>query len=144
MIERRNYELPPDLVIDRLTAYIFKHYRHLLNAEETALERLRIARGKALGAQARHPEAAFPERGQELERLFRVNSLAEQHPDLYRRLHSSTVAAEMASARDRVMRDFADQIVLNKCPKCGSLCLTPHAKACVDCGHTWHHHGEEK
>ncbi len=131
MIERRVIPLPPDLAIDRLTAYIFKHYATLLTDEERALQRLHIAKGKSWGAAIRG--GLQPEK---LESFFRVDNLPKRFPALAKRLETSTVAAEMIRARDRVLRD--NDIVLNKCPRCGELCLTPKARACVDCGHTWH------
>lgn len=144
MIERRFIDLPPELAIDRLTAYIFKHYRQFLTADEQALDRLHIVRIKQFGARLRYPANASSERDRKLERLFQVNALAKNHPGLYRRLQSSTIAAEMAAARDRILRDFAGHIVLNECPQCGALCLTPRAKACLECGHTWHTQGAQR
>jgi acetyl-CoA carboxylase biotin carboxylase subunit len=73
---------------------------------------------------------------EEAEKFFRVDHLPTRFPALAKRLETSTIAAEMTRARDRVLRD--NDIVLNKCPRCGELCLTPRARACLDCGHTWH------
>lgn len=131
MAEHRWFPLPPDLAIDRLTAYIFKHYESLLNDEERALQRLHIAKGKSWGSAMR--DGSQPEK---LESFFRVDNLPKRFPALAKRLETSTIAAEMTRARDRVLRD--NDIVLNKCPRCGELCLTPKARACLDCGHTWH------
>jgi len=39
---------------------------------------------------------------------------------------------------DRLLRECADQIVFNRCPKCQSLARTPRAKQCPKCFHSWH------
>lgn len=120
--------MTPDLAIDRLTAYIFKHYTTLLTEEEHALKRLHMIRFQF------DPQRAILKKAEE---VFHVDDLPTRFPALAKRLETSTIAAEMTRARDRVLRD--NDIVLNKCPRCGELCLTPKARACVDCGHTWHH-----
>jgi hypothetical protein len=40
--------------------------------------------------------------------------------------------------RERVMRDHADDIVVNRCPACDRIVKTPRAKQCLWCGHDWH------
>jgi hypothetical protein len=38
----------------------------------------------------------------------------------------------------RLIREHADKIVWNLCPKCGSLARTPRACLCPVCSHTWY------
>jgi hypothetical protein len=38
----------------------------------------------------------------------------------------------------RILRDHPSEVVLNLCPKCGALTMTPTAKLCLRCGHAWH------
>jgi len=46
--------------------------------------------------------------------------------------------AFLRRTRDRILRDHADQVVLNYCPKCGGLAKTPMAQQCHWCFHDWH------
>lgn len=43
-----------------------------------------------------------------------------------------------SSARARVMRDHADEVVVNRCPSCLRVVKTPLARQCLWCGHDWH------
>jgi hypothetical protein len=40
----------------------------------------------------------------------------------------------------RIMKAHSKDIILNRCPKCGSLCRTPSARLCPNpkCNHTWY------
>jgi hypothetical protein len=38
----------------------------------------------------------------------------------------------------RILRDSADRVFLNRCPKCAGLTRTPRARLCLHCGHSWH------
>jgi hypothetical protein len=48
------------------------------------------------------------------------------------------VAVFWRRVRDRILRDHADKVVLNYCPKCGGLAKTPRAQQCQWCFHDWH------
>lgn len=39
---------------------------------------------------------------------------------------------------DRLLRDHADQIVVNRCPRCTKIVVSPGARQCLWCGHDWH------
>lgn len=47
-------------------------------------------------------------------------------------------AAFRDRVRDRLLRECADSIVLNRCEKCSRLVATPRARQCLWCGHDWH------
>jgi hypothetical protein len=38
----------------------------------------------------------------------------------------------------RVLRDHASSIVINRCPKCQRIVASPAARQCLWCGHHWH------
>lgn len=38
---------------------------------------------------------------------------------------------------ERILREHATEVYLNRCPKCDGLCRTPRAKQCMRCGHSW-------
>jgi hypothetical protein len=54
------------------------------------------------------------------------------------RLMTDGVDAFLLRVRDRILRDYPQQVVLNYCPKCGGLAKTPRAKQCRWCHHDWH------
>jgi hypothetical protein len=43
---------------------------------------------------------------------------------------------------DRILRDHAGEVFLNRCPKCGELAATPLVRQCPNCHHAWHHLSE--
>ena len=79
-----------------------------------------------------------PERQARIERFLKVDDLSNRFPALDARFRTEGIGRGMQLARERVLREHSTEIILNHCPKCGTLCLTPVAKACLDCGHTWH------
>jgi len=38
----------------------------------------------------------------------------------------------------RILRDSADKVFFNLCPRCSKLTRTPRARQCWHCGHDWH------
>lgn len=40
--------------------------------------------------------------------------------------------------RNRILRDNADKVFLNYCPRCQGLARTPWAKQCQHCFFSWH------
>lgn len=43
-----------------------------------------------------------------------------------------------AKVVERVLRDNPDKQFLNLCPNCDYLTVTPKAKQCRNCFHSWH------
>jgi len=107
--------------MDELTAYVFKAYRHLLTPEEWQTYQTLTAHSKdnavacALLAKIWHGREAELGKvlGQDSERYF-------------------------SSVKDRILRDHPNEIVINRCSKCGALARTPQARQCIACGHDWH------
>ena len=46
--------------------------------------------------------------------------------------------AFMDRTRDRLLADHADDVLVNRCPKCTRIVRTPMAKQCQWCKHKWH------
>ena len=40
--------------------------------------------------------------------------------------------------RDRLLRDFSDQIVVNRCERCNRIVASPVACTCLWCGNHWY------
>jgi uncharacterized OB-fold protein len=41
-------------------------------------------------------------------------------------------------AAERLLREHANEIVINRCPACGRIVATPKARQCLWCGHDRH------
>lgn len=106
--------------MDDLSSYIFTHYdRLLMSAEREAHFGMGLfAVGGSFGP-ARVSSASLSESAEvrEFDKLGDVE---------FRR-----------RVVDRILREHAAEVVLNRCPKCDGLCRTPRAKQCMRCGHSW-------
>lgn len=110
--------------IDDLTWYIFHNYRALMTPAEAAAYKMLI-----LGAKAEGYSAGMKER------LGRVIEAAAEYAE---GLLDRGSREFLVATRDRILRDHAREVVLNRCSKCGSLARTPLACLCPACGHTWY------
>jgi hypothetical protein len=107
--------------MDDLSSYVFTHYDHLLTPAER--------------------EADFGMG------LFAVGGSFGPEPVSAASLSQSEQVREFAALGDvefrrrvveRVLREHAAEVVLNRCPKCGGLCRTPRSRQCFRCKHAWH------
>lgn len=121
---------PQRLRLDNLTAYIYRHFHHLLTDQERAAERVLFAQSTQHTSRFR-PEAKLAE-------FFRLPEIAATFPDLIRRIDEHGVAQVMRAAADRVLRDNPGVSILHECKRCGALCRTPTARQCFECGFNWH------
>ena len=107
-----------------LTAYVFNHYFRFMTPKEAMAH-------KALILDQKEGEPAKTM----LERMRRdwgaedamVRAMLDQGADKF-----------MDAVRDRILRDHAADVVVNRCPKCDVLTRTPKARQCLTCGHDWH------
>jgi len=54
------------------------------------------------------------------------------------RLAGEGYEAFVARTSARILDDCRDEVVFNRCPKCGGLARTPMARQCRFCAHDWH------
>jgi hypothetical protein len=111
--------------MDDLAIYIINYYSHLMTLEE------RVARQSMIG-EFKIQRATSSTMKEELRKQWisedpKVLELLSSGPDAF-----------MTRVRDRVMRDHADEVFLNYCPRCGALAKTPTAKQCPKCFFSWH------
>ncbi len=107
--------------MDDLTAYVFRSYRHLLTPEEWETYQTLTVHSKDNAVSRALLAKVWHGREPELGRVL------GQDPDLYFR-----------SVKDRILHDHPDEIVINRCSKCGGLAQTPQARQCLACGYDWH------
>ncbi len=110
--------------IDDLTWYIFHNYSTLMTKAEAAAYRMLV-----LGAKAGRSSAGMQER------LGRVIEAAAEYAE---GLLDRGAREFLVATRDRILRDHARELVLNRCSKCGAPARTPSACLCPACGHTWY------
>ncbi len=104
-----------------LAKYIFDHYPNLLTTEE------RLARKHLIGLQKLKDEDSESRRRFWLSTDENVLILLENGSEEFFR---KTV--------ERILRDYPNEVFLNKCPKCNALTKTPKAKQCPKCYFSWH------
>lgn len=115
--------------IDALTRYIYSHYPRLLSERESMAHRVHTGLMKRLGQATRTGSNADARMDD-----FWFGPVRLACPDLLDEISRRGSAAVMREAADRVLREHAGEVVLNNCPKCGNLLLTPRAKQCFSCG----------
>lgn len=110
--------------IDDLTWYVFHNYWSLMTGAEAAAYKMLVLGAKAAGSSAGMRE-----------RLGRVIAAAGEEAG---GLLDRGAREFLLATRDRILRDHAAEVVLNRCPKCGALARTPRACLCPACSHTWY------
>jgi uncharacterized C2H2 Zn-finger protein len=114
--------LPPDL--DELTRYIFHSYAWLMTLEEKAAYKALMLEQKA-DHSSKDLKAHLHER------------MEFDNPQVAKLLEGDAVTF-VVTTRDRILRDHAGEVFLNRCPKCSALARTPKACLCPACSHTWY------
>lgn len=110
--------------IDELTHYVFHSYSSLMTmAEKGAYKALMVERKAEHSSDCikTHLRARF----------------GSSEPEVVRLLDGGAREFLIAT-RDRILRDHAAEVFLNRCPKCGALARTPQACLCPICNHTWY------
>src|SRR6516162_7677585 len=106
---------------EHLTKYVIDYYGRLMTRAEWLAYRAFLAEGKIEHGYS--PELLEDSRTDDPEAV----SLMSQGVERFRR-----------QVRDRILRDHADRVFLNYCPRCGGLATTPRAQQCCWCFHDWH------
>jgi len=106
---------------EHLTWYVINYYGGLMTREEwLALRNFEVA------YKVRHgyaPEPLEGLRSSDAEVLSLMRDGVEQFS---------------RKVRDRILREHRERVLLNTCPKCGGLAMTPKAQQCRWCFHDWH------
>ena len=111
---------------DLLTNYVIDHYRHLLTDQESKIVSALNLKFKSLHSSS----SAF-----RLKLIDRRNLLPDGESQ---RIFELGFVGGRRAVRDSMLRRHPEEIFLNYCTHCGSLCRTPVAHMCVSCGYTWH------
>lgn len=111
-----------------LTEYIWRYYQRLLTAAEarSGLYSAPMDRETAIEAKG----VAFAD---DLDRTYGAVTSSE----LTFELRDGRLAL-FQRARDRILREHASEVKVNRCPACGRIVRSPGAKQCLWCKHDWH------
>jgi hypothetical protein len=113
---------PPDP--DEVTRYVFRHYRFLFtDTENLAWISVRAA-------------AKAKKYGPPLADFYRHHYVSTDPAVL--KLLADGIGAFQGRVRDRLLKEEADKVKLNRCARCGALPRSPDACLCPRCNHTWY------
>ena len=112
-------------MIDELTHYIFHNYPHLMTVREAAAYKSILGEKKAESSDSPNMQAMLGKGW--------VSGDPEVHA-----LLANGEEHFMAGVRDRILRERAGEVFLNRCRKCEALAKTPRAKQCPKCFFSWH------
>jgi acyl carrier protein len=121
--ERRDYD--EDL---SLTRYVWNNYPHLMSDLE-----------RRVGTEMVQREKAEASAGDDAAKLAQSKMLYGfgQYPEVNEALKHGHRAFR-DSVRDRLLREDAERVVVNRCPQCERILCTPQARQCLWCGFDWH------
>lgn len=108
-----------------LTKYIWDNYYHLLTSSEKLVAKAALAEEKAKASSER------------LAKAIRRRWEPKQDPEIMEALQDGAEAFRRQVC-ERVLRENADDIVINRCPACKRIVRTPKARQCLWCGNDWH------
>ncbi len=108
-----------------LDRYVWDYHSDLLSEFELRVQRAHRTELKAAVA------------SESMARVLRKRWGVEGDDEVGAALANGWVAFRSA-ARARVLRDHADDLVINRCPVCRCVVKTPRARQCLWCGHDWH------
>ena len=114
--------------------YVIRYYGHFMNQQEQLAYRHLTATMKATKGRS---DVAAQEWALEAKPLFRELLSDDPNVKLLARDGFEPFAERTAT---RILAEHRDQVILNRCPQCGSLAKMPRARQCRFCRHDWHHH----
>src|SRR5215207_10619590 len=112
-------------MMDELTKYIFDNYAYLMTIPEKKAYKSILCEEKA--------ESSDSPKMQSLLRRKMVSS----EPQVLSLLENGKESF-LVSVRDRILRESADEVYLNHCPRCEALARRPQSKQCPKCFYSWH------
>ena len=111
--------------MDELTHYVIRYYPSLMTPTESAARATIFWAGRADASDS-------PERRRVIKERFISSDLDVQQ------LLADGPEDCLYNIRNRILRDNADKVFLNYCPRCHGLARTPQAKQCPHCFFSWH------
>ena len=108
-----------------LTAYIWRNYLRFLSPDESLGYKALIGTSKAESASpamARWLRERWGDVGDPV-----VSPMFADGSDVFR-----------DRVRDRILREHADDVFVNRCDECSKIVVTPEARQCLWCGCDWH------
>lgn len=111
--------------MDELTRYVIGYYPSLMTQTEAA------ARSSIFWAESADASDS-PERRRMIKRRLVSTDLDVQQ------LLADGPENCLYNIRNRILRNNADRVFLNYCPRCQGLARTPRAKQCRQCFFSWH------
>jgi rubrerythrin len=108
-----------------LARYLFDYLSDLLTDEEKTAYKNTLVQKKIDDADS-----------EPMKRMLRKHWLSSDERVL--ELLKDGEEAFFRKLEERVLRDNPDKDFMNLCPKCGYLTITPKAKQCRKCYHSWH------
>jgi rubrerythrin len=111
--------------MDALTRYIVIYYSNLMTPSERVAHKASIAEEKAENLEPGNLQTILRER------------CGSNDSDVVAHLKDGQETF-LRNVRDRILKEHANEVFLNYCPKCGALTNTPNAQQCPECFHSWH------
>jgi hypothetical protein len=115
-----------------LASYVVRYHQHLmLPVERIALRHLEAT------AKMTHGRTDMAAQLEAKNSQPRFRELLSDDPEV---VYLTKLGLEefLEQTSKRILAECSDQVVLNRCPKCGALARTPKARQCYSCHHDWH------
>jgi hypothetical protein len=109
-----------------LTKYVWANYQHLFSRLERLGVKAVLSKDKAESATS-----------QAMAELLRKKWGAEKNPEIVAALSEGTDVFQRR-VRERVLRECAHIVFINRCPACSRIVRTTKAMQCLWCHHSWH------
>jgi hypothetical protein len=111
--------------------YVVRWYARLMTAVEQRTQKHLFAALKATRGES-HVEAQREAQKSAVHSRFLSNDADVMH------LADAGYEAFVERTAARILNDCRNEVVFNRCPKCGRLTRTPTARQCRFCAHDWH------
>ena len=114
-----------------LVAYLWRNYGHLFSLAERRAAYALVGEGKIAAYVTRG--GAPVEYADELREAFGSIEAPET-----KALLADGVDVFYRRAAERVLRDHSASVIINRCPRCGRIVVSPGARQCLWCHYSWH------
>jgi hypothetical protein len=111
---------------DALTNYVLQNFGEWMTPLESQTMKAVHAEEKARRSGSEQVASVIRRRWGELED-DQVARALEHGAESFRR-----------GVRERLLREKAEDIIINRCPSCDRIVRTPRARQCLWCGYDWH------